>query len=251
MSNTGIYKIENTLNGKFYIGSSCRIKQRWKRHESDLRCKKHHSLALQRAYNKYGNVFRYSIITPCSKKDLLILEQFHLDNLKPQYNICKTAKNCRGIKQSKQTIEKRKLSLQKYWEIEGLKRPNSKQNKKKKRDYNGQLKIERDKRDIEIIKLLKKGILQKDIAEMFNVSNSVVTQIKKNNNVIVSKRKMSGENNGWAKLNSTQVIEIKHLFKTKMKQKDIAQQFSVSCRTIKAIKSGQNWSHVKLNDNGL
>lgn len=32
----GIYKIENTVNGKVYIGQSVDIKKRWKAHRSEL-----------------------------------------------------------------------------------------------------------------------------------------------------------------------------------------------------------------------
>ena len=53
---SGIYRIVNKVNGKYYIGSSIDIEKRYKRHINELRQGKHHSILLQRAYNKYGEV---------------------------------------------------------------------------------------------------------------------------------------------------------------------------------------------------
>ena len=51
---SGIYKITNNVNGKFYIGSSQNISRRWYDHKRELRIQKHHNKYLQRAWNKYG-----------------------------------------------------------------------------------------------------------------------------------------------------------------------------------------------------
>ena len=50
----GIYKIVNIKDKKVYIGSSKRIEIREKEHFKKLKNNKHHSIKLQRAYNKYG-----------------------------------------------------------------------------------------------------------------------------------------------------------------------------------------------------
>jgi group I intron endonuclease len=50
----GIYKIENIINGKLYIGSSVNIDKRIKRHKNDLIKNKHINCYLQREFNKYG-----------------------------------------------------------------------------------------------------------------------------------------------------------------------------------------------------
>lgn len=68
---TGIYKIENKVNGKVYIGQSKSIEIRWEHHKNRLRSGKHHSNHLQRAWDKYGSDnFDFSIIEECELCDL-------------------------------------------------------------------------------------------------------------------------------------------------------------------------------------
>lgn len=74
----GIYMIQNTLNNHKYIGSTNNFKRRIIRHRSELRTNKHHSLYLQRAYNRYGeDKFTVSILEKCDsvRDTLLYLEQ--------------------------------------------------------------------------------------------------------------------------------------------------------------------------------
>jgi group I intron endonuclease len=83
---SGIYKIVNTKNQKFYLGSSKNIEKRWWRHKSDLRTGKHHNTHLQRAWNKYGEQHFVIEVIELTEK-LLEREQYYLDNLLPEYNI--------------------------------------------------------------------------------------------------------------------------------------------------------------------
>jgi len=88
----GIYKITNILNSKFYIGSTTKsFQRRWDQHKLLLKQNKHHSIKLQRAYNKYGpQYFKYEILEIIIDKNLILdREQWYLDNLTPYYNICK------------------------------------------------------------------------------------------------------------------------------------------------------------------
>lgn len=100
--NCGIYIIMNLVNGKFYIGSSCNIKNRLWGHKGDLKNNKHHSSLLQRAYNKYGiNNFIFTTVENCSKENLLDREQYWLDyhltyNKDRGYNNLKNARSCKG-----------------------------------------------------------------------------------------------------------------------------------------------------------
>lgn len=49
-----IYSIVNTINNKRYVGKTVNLNQRIQRHWLQLNNNKHHSIKLQRAFNKYG-----------------------------------------------------------------------------------------------------------------------------------------------------------------------------------------------------
>lgn len=85
---SGVYKILNTENGNFYIGSSKDLDKRWIIHKSRLKIGKHINCILQRSWNKYGEkIFVFDIVELCDKDKLFEREQFYIDNLKPKYNI--------------------------------------------------------------------------------------------------------------------------------------------------------------------
>ena len=92
MSNIGIYKIENLVNGKLYIGQSVNLRKRRTRHFTELRNNKHTNPHLQRAFNKYGEKnFNFEIILYCNTEDLNYYENFFINLYKTQssgYNIC-------------------------------------------------------------------------------------------------------------------------------------------------------------------
>ena len=59
----GIYKIENRINGKVYIGESLDIHKRWELHISELSSNTHHNYKLQEDWNKYGqDNFEFTVI---------------------------------------------------------------------------------------------------------------------------------------------------------------------------------------------
>jgi len=92
---SGIYKIYNSLNDKFYIGSAVNFRKRFNKHISDLKKNKHHSLRLQNSYNLHGpEYFKFVILEIIdNKSDLLVREQYYLNMLNPNdpnvgYNVC-------------------------------------------------------------------------------------------------------------------------------------------------------------------
>lgn len=242
MKDSGIYQIKNKINNKSYIGSSIRLNKRWKRHITDLKCNVHHSLALQRAVNKYGlDNFEFLILESCEDEQLLDREQYYLDTLNPEYNICTIAGNCLGIKQSEETKEKRKIANSKYWDSIGRKH---KDKIKIIREQNSLIKQQKEQRNLKIAEDLKSGIRQDIVAEIYNLSPSVITQLKKKYAIITEKAK--GSNNNFSKLTEEQVKEIKHLLRDRIRQQIIADKYNVKLRTIKAIQSGQNWNHITI-----
>ena len=93
----GVYKIQNTKNGKIYIGSTCTIggfTKRFCEHIRDLLRNRHMNIHLQHSFNLYGiDVFEFSVVEECSKDKSLDRENFYIGTLSPEYNIMKDAKS--------------------------------------------------------------------------------------------------------------------------------------------------------------
>ena len=108
MSFAGVYKIQNTTNGKFYIGSSSiNIYSRFKKHLNFLRKGNHANSKLQNSFNKYGEASFKLIVIELVEKGILNREQHYMDSLKPFYNIAKIAgAPMADRKHSKETIER-------------------------------------------------------------------------------------------------------------------------------------------------
>jgi len=105
---SGIYTIINQVNGKFYVGSAVNFRKRWLLHRSNLNNETHPNRHLQHAWNKYGEEnFYFGIIEPVeNKEDLLGREQYWMDLLKPEYNICTTAGSSLGYKHRDESRQK-------------------------------------------------------------------------------------------------------------------------------------------------
>jgi group I intron endonuclease len=66
----GIYKIINTVNNKFYVGSAIDFTARKRRHWWGLRNNRHANKHLQAAWNKYGETaFAFIVVSELSKED--------------------------------------------------------------------------------------------------------------------------------------------------------------------------------------
>ena len=106
---SGIYQIKSNINNKIYIGSAININKRWALHKNDLIKNQHHSIYLQRHFNKYSlDDLEFTVLEICEIEDLILKEQFYFDTLKPEFNICKVANSSLGVKRRKETIEKLK-----------------------------------------------------------------------------------------------------------------------------------------------
>lgn len=94
----GIYKIQNAINNKIYIGESLDILRRWEEHINELKNKIHYNKKLQNDWNKYGEEnFTFNIISVLDdsienfldKYILLIYEDYYIkkyNSLNDGYN---------------------------------------------------------------------------------------------------------------------------------------------------------------------
>jgi len=92
----GIYKIQNRVNGKYYVGSSSNVKKRWREHKGMLEKGKHLNNHLQNTWNKWGKeTFEFKLVENIEdKKNLQLVEQEYLDagfELGLLYNISRLA----------------------------------------------------------------------------------------------------------------------------------------------------------------
>ena len=77
---SGIYKIVNKINGKFYIGSSEDVLDRWYKHQNLLNRKIHKNTKLQNAWIKYGgDNFLFILVENIEQEKLLEIEQNYLN----------------------------------------------------------------------------------------------------------------------------------------------------------------------------
>ncbi len=111
--NPGIYEIVHNQSGKRYIGSSVDMADRWGKHLSELRRGMHPCKPLQNAVNRYGiDAFTFRVLEHVGDvAELLSREQWYLDNLVPEYNICKVAGSALGRPVSPATRAKLSMRL--------------------------------------------------------------------------------------------------------------------------------------------
>lgn len=119
MRQTGIYKITNLINGKFYIGQSRDVSTRWKAHTRSLSNDSNESV-IRMAFAKYnlreqvskqgisGN-FSFEIIEPCNEEQLIERESYYIQTLTPEYNVQRMGTNSifpkRDTQQTQQFIQ--------------------------------------------------------------------------------------------------------------------------------------------------
>lgn len=120
LTSSGIYKILNKGNGKAYVGSAVNLRNRCKQHCRHLASGAHHSIKLQRAWDKYGEYsFTFIVLELVPDKTVLIKrEQFWIDRLMAfgdaGYNCAPSAGSNLGIKRNQKTLDKMRASGLKY-----------------------------------------------------------------------------------------------------------------------------------------
>lgn len=101
---SGVYKIENTITGDCYVGSSKDVKLRWKQHKRPSLWKRYPNNLMYLDMQKYGtDKFDFQILVNVEPDQLKEKEQEFIEMLNPTYNDI----NARGL-----DVERRKEWLQ-------------------------------------------------------------------------------------------------------------------------------------------
>lgn len=87
---SGVYKIENLISKKVYVGSSINTEERRNQHFKCLRKQRHSNQHLQAAWDMYGEEnFNFEVIIFCAVEELEEKEQYYMD----LYDVVKTGYN--------------------------------------------------------------------------------------------------------------------------------------------------------------
>jgi group I intron endonuclease len=112
LNQAGIYQIISKHNNKRYIGSTYLLTKRFREHKARLKNNKHENQHLQNHYNKYKDDLVYSVLefinvdeldTEQTKLLILEREQYYLDTMNPEFNICKIAGSPLGTIRSEES----------------------------------------------------------------------------------------------------------------------------------------------------
>lgn len=101
---SGVYVWKNLVTGSIYVGSSIDLGRRFREYyRFDLLANKRPNSIIHRALLKYGySFFSLEILEYCDKQETFVREQYYLDLLQPEYNICKVAGVYAGYKHSEE-----------------------------------------------------------------------------------------------------------------------------------------------------
>lgn len=117
---SGVYQIVNVQTNERYIGSSRNVVSRKAQHLFELRNKRHRTIRLQEAYDRYGeDSFKFLVLefVQTDRQRLFDREQYWIDLLNPEYNENKTAGSVipRAARTS-EAIKKISSSISELWQ---------------------------------------------------------------------------------------------------------------------------------------
>lgn len=97
---SGVYSWVHNKSGKFYIGSSVNLGQRFSNYFTLNWLKSQAKTSIiYKSILKYGHAeFRLEILEYCNREETIKREQYYFDNFNPEYNILKVAGSRLGFK---------------------------------------------------------------------------------------------------------------------------------------------------------
>ena len=216
---SGIYRIKSLIDDREYVGSAVSLPERCRLHEFHLHHHKHSNKHLQNFYNKYtGASLEFSVIEECHINDLLKREQYFIDTIRPAFNICMVAGNSLGRKHSEETCNL--ISIKKKGTIRNIGFKHSLETRAK-------------------VSASGKG-------KRVGVKRAPFTTEHCN---AISKTRIArlisaGENNHFAKLTETIVIEIRHALANGATNSTIQKKYGLSKGAVSHIRTGRTWRHI-------
>lgn len=222
--NSGIYKFQNKINGKIYIGQTKYLDTRYRQHKCELLKGIHHNPYLQNAVNQYGfENFDYSIVKKCDVNELDYWEEYYFNFYNSQnrdygYNI-KNAGNESDLPE--ETKVKIKLA---------------------NRGKNCKLTAQ----SVEDIKLRRlSGERCKDLAEQYNVTISTINKITMCKNWVYIREDL---NESLLKQSEVELLEIerniKLLYNEGLRPTQIKRQLNISITVVNKVLKNE-LSHEK------
>ena len=265
----GIYKIENKLNGKVYIGQSNNIERRWNEHKNNyLKI----NSKLYKVIQNFGiENFELTIIEECSEENLDEKELYYIikyDSIKNGYNIVYGAPYIRNSFRKITEEEYDSLIQDLVDNIISISELSIKYNigkpyiykinngiiGKRKENLNYPLRPKKqnnltEEEANEILSLLmNSNLTYKEIGDLYNKS---ISHLKKIN---LGKYHYKNYINYpirpicWHKLTKQQVLEINDLLKnTNLSPIEIGNRYKVSNDTITAINRGKTYHDNNIN----
>lgn len=106
-----IYRIVHLSSGRCYVGHTARaLSRRFSKHRRLLMEGRHHSPALQHAWDKYGaDAFAFEVIEECSEEARLEREQWHIDHGDSAFNVAPVAGSALGTKHTEEHRSRRSI----------------------------------------------------------------------------------------------------------------------------------------------
>ena len=127
----GVYKIENTITGDFYIGSSIDVKRRWAKHKCPSTWNNYPNNPMYYDMQKYGiDSFEFQILEEVEIDKLKEIEQKFIEMLKPTYN---------NINAKGQNVDKYKEYRKEYYKEYQYSDKYKEHRKEYKKEYRNQL----------------------------------------------------------------------------------------------------------------
>lgn len=228
----GIYKIENTINGKIYVGQSSNIEQRWAAHKSPYEQERQKNKPLYQAFKKYGiKNFAFSVIEECSLDELDKKEKYWINYYnslvhKNGYNI-----RCGGEGNDGENHPRHKLTKEDIIDIRT--RYNNKERCKEVEE------LYKDRIGHSGFSKIWKGESWKGI--MMEVYTPENKEFHKHNTGQL------GSQNGRSKLTEEDVLAIRLRKKNGEKQKDVYEDYKYTGITKGSFRNtwnGYNWKHI-------